>query len=502
VSESVISVNQYSNIVRERVASLRELLLDLTRGTPQSAPRKFFESVRILIDAIEEVFESRTKAIGEDSISEEQKGSAIAFAAHWSTDLLNNVQEQFFPFLEKLDSPHIPLALLPTIQRIAKHFEDSLELYLFPTSEHNFGFSGFRNLVETFTKRFELVIPDPLIEEIRKKAEKLPRWFVFLSFPYVEYNSALHLTPLLHELGHFADFQLGIFKDVLPLDISQSDAAKKLVEEICQMTVPLAEEKVSSDIGQQADTEPKLGQILKRDVIEQQVFSSCGEIIRNWVHEIISDLFALRVAGPAYFYSFVAFAANVGLETKAAATHPSPAIRIDFMVRELNELEYFAEDSPPQIRHSLKCWADWTHSQALEPEGGTARVAYMAIEANAERLSGAVRKHSTAFSHSYGMHTFKANVPAITVDLEAGIPPIDRLGAQGNKLEPCDFADILNGAWATYTFSLDKVEGLLDCSDHKERKLRAVSTLNELVLKAIEASEILRECQNSPGTER
>lgn len=498
MSESVITANQYSNMVRERVASLLELLLDLTRGTPQSAPRQFFESVRILIDAVEEVFETRAKAIGEDSISEEQKGSAIAFAAHWSTDLLNNVQEQFFPFLEKLDSPHIPLALLPTIQRLAKRFEDSLELYLFPTSEHNFGFSGFRNLVETFTKRFELVIPDPLKEEIQKKAEKLPRWFVFLSFPYVEYNSALHLTPLLHELGHFADFQLGIYKDVLPLDISQSDSARKLVEQICQMKVPLPEGEEAPDIGAQANVEPKLGQILKKEVIEQQVFSSCGEIIRNWVHEIISDLFALRVAGPAYFYSFVAFTANVGLETRAAATHPSPAIRIDFMIKELDELQYIAEGSPPLIRDSLKRWREWTGAQTLEPESGPTRVAYMAIRANAKKLTEAVHKHSAILVQPYGMHTFKGNVPTVVDDLEAGVPPIDRTHAAGGGLEPCGFSDILNGAWTTYMFSPEKIESLLDCPGEKERKLLAVRTLNELVLKAIEASEILRECRKPP----
>lgn len=498
MSESVISASQYANLVRERVASLRVLLLDLTRGSPQSAPHRFFESVRILIDAIEEVFESRTRGIEEDSLSDEQKSSAVAFAARWTTDLLNNVQEQFFPFLEKLDSPHIPLALLPTVQRLARQLEDNLELYLFPTSEHNFGFSGFRNLVENFVHRFELIIPDALKEEIGKKAEKLPRWFVFLSFPYVEYNSALHLTPLLHELGHFADFQLGIYKEILPIDISQSDSAQKLVEEISQMRVPLTEGKANSHVGEHAHTEPKLGQILKRDVIEQQVFSSCEEIVRNWVHEIISDLFALRAAGPAYFYSFTAFAANVGLETKAASTHPSPAIRIDFLIKELKELQYRAEDSPASIQSSLKRWEDWISDQTLEPEGGPALVAYTAIKANAGKLSEAVRRNSAALSYSYEMQTFKEKVPAIVEDLEAGIPPIDRPSTQGSGLEPCGFADILNGAWATYMFSPSKVESLLDCSDDKQRKLRAVSTLNELVLKAIEASEILRECQQPP----
>lgn len=496
MSESAISAKQYTNLVRERVAGLRELLLDLTRGAPQSAPHRFFDSVEILIDAVEEVFENRTKAIQENSLSAEQKVDAIAFAAQWTIDLLNNIQEQFFPFLEKLDSPHIPLALLPTIQRFGEQFEDSLELYLFPTSQHNFGFSGFRNLVGTFIQTFELVIPDAVKEKIRAKGVKLPRWFVFLSFPYVVYNSVLHLTPLLYELGHFADFQLGIYKEFLPLDISQSESAKKLVEEISQMTVPLAKPSSHSDRARTGEREPKLGQILKKDVIEQQVFSSCEEIIRNWVHEIISDLFALRTGGPAYFYAFVAFASNVGLETKAASTHPSPAIRVDFMIKELNELQYFAEESPAPIRESLKRWERWVKAQELEPEDGPAQVAYSAIRANAQKLAEVVRKHTDAYL--YGVDRLKENLETVVSDLESGVPPIDRTGADGDGLEPCGFADILNGAWSTYLFTPERLESLLDCRDEKERKLLAVRTLNELALKAIEASEILRECREAP----
>jgi hypothetical protein len=339
-----------------------------------------------------------------------------------------------------------------------------------------------------------LIIPDDLKAEIQKEAEKLPRWFVFLSFPYVVHDSALHLTPLLHELGHFADFKLGIYKELLPIDISQSEAARKLVEEICQIRVPLSEQKPKVESGQQAGAEPRLGQILQKDVIEQQVFAQCAEIIRYWVHELISDLFALRAGGPAYFYAFVAFAANLGLEAEAGTTHPSPEIRIDFMLKELNELCYFSGDSPESIRSSLEAWKGWIKTRKLAPEDGRMRVAYVAIMDNAAKLAAAVRKHSSSFC--YDTKTYNQRVPGVVNDLEAGVPPIDRASAHDDGFEPCDSADILNGAWATYMFSPEKLESLLDCPD-EERKLRATSVLNSLVLKAVEASEILRDCQKS-----
>ncbi|MGD1154377.1 MAG: hypothetical protein ABSA41_00950 [Terriglobia bacterium] len=495
--ESIISAEQYANIVWERVAALRRLLHDLTRGAPQSAPHRFFRLLRILIDAIDKVFARRCEGVGQVPVPEGEEGDRVVFAARLTMKLLNDVQEQLFPFLEKVDSPHVPVAMLPALQRLADQFESDVELYLFPTSKHNFGFSGFRNLDDTFLKELELYIPDDLRGEIQKQATDahLPRWFIFLSFPYVVHDSALHITPLLHELGHFADLQLGIYKDLLPIDVSKIEAAKILVDEILQMRLRQREEKAETGSDRRPGGDTRVGQVFQRDVIEQQVFAQCAEIIRYWVHELISDLFALRAGGPAYFYAFVAFAANLGLEAEAGTTHPSPEIRIDFMLKELNELSYFSGDSPESIRSSLEAWKGWIKTRKLDPEGGPERVAYFAIKDNAAKLAEAVRKHSASFS--YGTNTFKEKVPAIRSDLEAGIPPIDRPGVHGGVLEPCDFADILNGAWSTYKFSPDKLEGLLDCPDG-ERKLRATSVLNDLVLKAIEAAEILRDCQKSP----
>lgn len=311
------------------------------------------------------------------------------------------------------------------------------------------------------------------------------------------HNSALHLTPLLHELGHFADFQLGIYKELLPIDISQSEAARKLVEEISQMRLPLGGPRPKIENGQQPVVQPRLEEILQRDVIEQQVFASCGQIIRSWVHELISDLFALRMGGPAYFYSFTTFAANIGLDTKAAVSHPSPSIRVDFMLKQLSELHYSSVYSPKEVRTSLESWQDWVKTQTLEPEEPYTRVAYVSIKENEAKLAAAVRRHCSSFS--YGTKTYTDRVPAVVSDLEAGIPPIDRPGEHEGVFDPCDFIDILNGAWTTYMFSPDKLENLLDCPVH-ERKLRAANVLNELVLNAIESSEILRECQKLPGT--
>jgi hypothetical protein len=80
VPEPVISARQYSHLVRERVAALQQLRLDLTRGAPQSAPRQFFHSIQILITAIDRVFATRSKDI-EDQSNSEEKESKIAFAA-------------------------------------------------------------------------------------------------------------------------------------------------------------------------------------------------------------------------------------------------------------------------------------------------------------------------------------------------------------------------------------------------------------------------------------
>lgn len=492
--DPAFAAEQYCRLVHERLSALRQLLNHFKRGAPKAAPGLFLKSIQILIDTIGDVFASRTRTTREGNDMEHRQDEEVIFTARWSLQLLTNVQETYFPLLEKLDSPHVPLAILPALQRMAKQFEPDTELYLLPTSEHNYGFSGFRNLVETFLRKFEGAIPEHLIPDIRKASESLPSWAVFLSLPYVAHDSALNLTPLLHELGHFADFQLGIYERVLPFEIN-NDAAKSLVERICQTKIPFGEQFSGSESGQPSEALPRLGQVLRRDVIEQEVFKRCGDVITNWVHELIADLLAVNLGGPAYFYAFVAYAAGIGLDAPSADSHPAHAIRVDFMLKELTHLQYYSDLSPAKIRTSLQLWSEWVAQQKLEPEEEHMRIAYLAVMENATKLVSAVRP--VVHPSPYGMETFVERVPNVTSELEQGIPPIDQFNSTESRSEPREVADILNGGWSAYLFSLEKLENLLSVST-SEKQGMAVNTLNQLILKALESSEILRTCYHSP----
>jgi len=281
------------------------------------------------------------------------------------------------------------------------------------------------------------------------------------------HDSALNLTPLLHELGHFVDFDREIYKRVLPIDIAHSKASKTLVNSLVRRGSP-----------------------------EQEVYALCKDIVRKWVQELIADLFAIRLAGPAYFYAFVIYAANIGLDTEAAVSHPSPVIRIDLMLEELGELGYLLKTSPRAIRSSLQRWKRWIRRRKLEPEDPFMHLAFLAIKDNSAKLARSVRKNASP--RPYGTQAYKENVPGLVADLEEGIPPIDRLDAEGGRYVPSDFVDVLNCAWSAYMFSMNKLEDLIECKPEDKRRM-AVRTLNDLVLKAVEASEILRKCQALPG---
>jgi hypothetical protein len=395
----------------------------------------------------------------------------------------------------------VPLAILPAIQRLAEQVErlaepsgKAVEAYLFPGCEHNFGFSGFRNIVKAFLERFQEAIPEDISEVASKHAEGLPSWFVFLSLPYVTHDSALNLTPLLHELGHFADLGMEIYTDVLPIDLSQIEAARVLVDQICQGMLGLSRGRQQAGSDTALSMEPRVEE-LRRDFVEQQVFADCERVVHNWIHELVADLFAIRLAGPAYFYSFATYAANIGLESKSEISHPSPAIRVDFMLRELVDLGYSSKESPSDIRCSLELWKEWAGGRPLEPDEDTIRVAYWAIRANQDKLGDAVRRHSASFA--YTAKTWGEKVPGVIRDLGEGVPPVDTAGSSEGTFEPCEVADILNGAWYLYMFSLAKLDELLD-SPAQDKRALTVRTLNELVMKGLEASEILRRCQGRP----
>src|SRR5262249_40261689 len=138
-------------------------------------------------------------------------------------------------------------------------------------------------------------------------------------YPFLDTNSALNLTILVHELGHAVDYVNGPYKQILPLKLDKDSFDALLQPALKNVSDPKTIQK-----------------------LENQYFQKCNKILESWIKETIADLLAIRTIGPAYLFSFIEFFARLGLENVPDVEHPAPAKRLELMFDELQDMRYFA----------------------------------------------------------------------------------------------------------------------------------------------------------------
>jgi hypothetical protein len=113
-------------------------------------------------------------------------------------------------------------------------------------------------------------------------------------------------------------------------------------------------------------------------------------------------------------------------------------------------------------------------------------VAQRTIEGLAPKIQEKIR--SFVSRHSYTKARFDAEVPEVLKLLERGIAPVEFRDKSG-EFVPADLTAIINAAWELYR---TKMDGFLDLFRSTVSESQRLSTLNHLVFKAIEASEVVR----------
>ena len=126
----------------------------------------------------------------------------------------------------------------------------------------------------------------------------------FIELPYSQGSSFFTNLVIYHEIGHFVYEELSNSNPPHPgFSVLKSSVIQSLKH--------------------------SLGTASK----DPQVFSIALKIIENWTQEIFCDLFAIRLLGPAFSFSFIEMLGMLGFLSNATSirfnpTHPAPACRL------------------------------------------------------------------------------------------------------------------------------------------------------------------------------
>jgi hypothetical protein len=482
----VQSIHQetYLEVFEQKLHSLQKLTLDLGRGLPPGISEDFKKGLKLITEADEIFLRLRVENLKTIFAGKPQELEAqITFHAKVALQILGAIHQQYLPLLHA-ETQRNEYLIYPSIERALRLFvaADGFELTLVPSFEYNYAFEGRENFASNTIKSLEGHSDQGTREALAAVRSKttLKRWITFLHFPVADRDSALNLCVLAHELGHLVDQANKIYEKLLPIELDKA-SFDEMVDVRCKARAVGSGPKSG---GPQLTFES----IFTRPGVQAQCYKSCNEVLERWIQEIIADVLAIHAIGPASYFAFNDFFAYMGAENNPSKSHPAPAFRLQLMLEELKGMGYMG--SPSEIDSVLSQSLPRVEADAkstIYKKDEAANVVKETIQQNLPGLLAKIRPYISG--HSFNAPAYTNAVPKLLKKLKAGIAPIEVWDEQAGKTTPASVVAILNAGWELYKTD---IAGFYDLFKADVPEMDRLGNLNQLIFKAVEASEIFR----------
>src|SRR5258708_20822116 len=461
------------------ISSTRELLLGFRSDSRRSVSEQFLNGIDCLVDAIEIFHGNRlenVKRISSDAAFAEEQNR---FYSRICFQLLVNIHQNYLPLLYA-GRENNEFFLLPSIDRAIAWFQSDVELSLLPSFRFNYTYNGdLENFVERTVDKLEKYL-DVGMKGVGKAAINIPvsRWITFIHFPIAHRDSALDLVVISHEVAHLIDQTRALYKKFFPITLDKPSFTKE-IEENCKLPLPAATAPPGTP-----DPQLTFESVWGRAAIEANFTRQCVATVGSWVRELVADALAIHMIGPAYLFAFGQLMA-LG-DNEPSDSHPAPAYRAELLVEELRKMGYLSGSG--SLDSILSEVERKTKSELPSVRYKSAHlVAQQTIESIAPKIQSEVRGFVS--NHSYTTDRYDSEVPQVLRLLERGIAPIEIRDKAGSNTSPAGVTALIHASWELYKTRIAVFYDLFRSTMPDSKKL---TTLNHLIFKAIEASEVAR----------
>lgn len=279
----------------------------------------------------------------------------------------------------------------------------------------------------------------------------VPEDFAVLWFPAAEKNNVLLHCCLVHELCHQLQRPLGWSQKVAEEIFRKQDMQQRIEQEISKLRE-----------GQQA--------YIVSEAEEDYLRTRIATIVRNWIIELICDVGALYLVGPAYFFAFVYYMSVTTDLYAPSQSHPFFGRRLRIMLEVINRhhrgfLSKAGDEGMywQRVAADVDAEAARTLRQRSEARSYRDRILYLSAML-AEGVTGlkdlpeVIERVVGADIDCYGSSTKPEGEQELKRVIElfecirTFTPPVEIVVAkEGRRLrEPADFRTILNAGWLAF----------------------------------------------------
>lgn len=466
-----------TNIVRIKIQEYINLLTELERLIPPYGPKRFASALLQIVRTMEDFYQAEIK----NALDVEDETYIQQISAKY-LEILQKMHGNPMQFLQRGDEYFVPSEILMTMTSFVDQLSDrNIDFSISPQWDYMYGFFGYKDIVKNFLR--DIAVDYSLVERLQ---EEQPELFVFVTYPYVEHRNILLHSIMIHEVSHLVDWLRGItvaLEGEITLDQESLEHHLSEEKKLEINLSPSQEEEV------QGPTQITLEGILGKS-IETVFRNDCKEVVKSWLKEVIADVLSVHALGPAYVFAANEFFTLIADMDQYSPSHPSSRLRMKFLLEELEENDYLSDLENSDVKEKLIELISLIEPQYIvEPNDRRQKVAYETITKNIVIIR---EKARSCVPYSYGAQTFNRHVDNYVKDyLSKGIPQADIWDDSGEKNIDVNIISILNAGWQLYLTDMDKYLRLFDANSIEEKN-RALNNLYELIIRAMETSQILR----------
>lgn len=439
----------------DRLARIRETLdafgrhpESLTEGASLllSSVLQFVELFENALDQRWDLFDEYEAKTGKDY--ERQR---IALCADYQ-DILTEVGTQLVPVLGGSNPSDLPFEIEPIVQYVVeKAVGHTRTAVLYSSFHYNYSVRDYRELTSSLATKLKFDL----------KIEEIDQSFVLFSVPRLEKDSAaLHAMVLGHECGHVRDWRQKI-------------------------TYRVEEEIPTAYIGPD--------HFVVKDLLTQE-YGAFARVAHSWVREVVADIYAAFLIGPAALFCLSELTSNLRSFTADSDSHPASDRRLKVMLTVLESTGFggvadvsdlwkpIADDVKDSLDRSVRI----TTKRRVAIGADAAQAAWEWVKGMIDDLVEACRA-SLSPDEIFAYDRWDKDVLPAAKRLGSGLPHGEYRSA-ANEILSASERVILNAAWFVRLSRLDSLREELGLDNSIASITKARLVLDQLVLKSFEVA--------------
>ncbi len=338
--------------------------------------------------------------------------------------------------------------------------------------------------------------------------EKEVKDFLLFFIPYFNQEDIFDNSALGHEIGHFIEEKYGISSQIINFLISKQILHKNKVENIVKKRNPQI-------LPQEWEDQ------INYDIFITPFYNKWVTKTKKWINEIVCDIIGLKIFGLPSFFAFIDIMFLTNPENPGSIKHPPNWLRIKYLIREIRKTIYsdleelnIEEESKSKLKGQDKIIdnlgkriqkrIDFISDKFSKNNQITTNKLDLIIvniidseevQEKIDEILGALAKDRSIKEFNYSDEVIKEIVLLIKL-LREYITPNEIVDIQEKESRDADIITILNSGWFFYLYKLKIHYDLFNVKeDEYEEKSRIQQKLNNLILKAIELSNIHKKAK-------